>query len=233
MISTIGMAGQQITGQAFISQYGIIFYTRMGFTNAYQLGVIGHAIALVASLFAAFTVDAMGRRPLLITGGSGQAIFLFMVGAVATVPNPSWTVKYLSVVGFILWGVCFALSWAPLSYIILSEATSIRVIEKTNLFSVSISTLIALAVSASTPALMSAIGGKVGFIYGGLACVMALLAWAVVPEMKGKSLEELDVLFKRRTPTRQFKNAIVEVVSADSSSTGDSASELKPSESAV
>ncbi|KAH7041608.1 general substrate transporter [Microdochium trichocladiopsis] len=210
-ISTIGMAGQQITGQAFISQYGIIFYTRMGFTNAYELGTIGHAIALVVSLFAAFVVDSMGRRPLLITGGAGQAVFLFMVGAVACVANPSWPVKYLSVVGFILWGICFALSWAPLSYIILSEATSIRVIEKTNLFSVSISTLIALAISASTPALMTSIGGKIGFIYGGLAIMMAVLAYIVIPEMKGKSLEELDILFKRRTPTREFKNAIVDV----------------------
>jgi MFS transporter, SP family, sugar:H+ symporter len=51
----------------------------------------------------------------------------------------------------------------------------------------------------------AALGSKVGFIYGGF-CVMALVwAWFCFPELRGRSLEEIDEMFQLKLPTRQFK----------------------------
>lgn len=69
--------------------------------------------------------------------------------------------------------------------------------------------MMAFLVTFTVPYLLqapyAALGSKVGFIYGGF-CVMALLwAWFCFPELRGRSLEEIDEMFQLKLPTRQFK----------------------------
>lgn len=115
-----------------------------------------------------------------------------------------------------LFGISYGLSWASLSYIILSEAASRRVVEKTNMLAISLSVVTAFVVSFTVPYLVNAdygnLGAKVGFLYGSLAVAMTGLAWLFVPEMKGLSLEQLDRLFESGTPTRGFGKARVQEV---------------------
>lgn len=48
------------------------------------------------------------------------------------------------------------------------------------------------------------LGAKVGFIYGSLCVVMVVVAFFCIPEMKGRSLEEVDQLFESGEPLRKF-----------------------------
>lgn len=52
------------------------------------------------------------------------------------------------------------------------------------------------------------LGARVGFVYGG--CSFLAMAWAFLflPELKGRSLEELDEMFEARVPTRKFRNYV-------------------------
>lgn len=55
------MIGQQITGQVFMSQYGIIFYQRNGFADqAFELNIILNPIGVVAIMLTWFMVDSVG-----------------------------------------------------------------------------------------------------------------------------------------------------------------------------
>lgn len=57
------MFGQQITGQAFQSQYSVIFYQQQGFkSQAFLFGVLGNVVQLVALIATWFIVDGVGRR---------------------------------------------------------------------------------------------------------------------------------------------------------------------------
>jgi len=51
--------------------------------------------------------------------------------------------------------------------------------------------------------------GKLGFFFGSLA--LACLCWSYlrVPETKGRTFEELDIMFERGVKTREFKNYVV------------------------
>lgn len=95
----------------------------------------------------------------------------------------------------------------------LGEATNTRVREKTSLLACSISILTTFATSFTMPYLINqgyaGLGGKVGFVYGSLCFAMNVVAYLVVPEMKGRSLEEIDALFERGVPLRQFRRAYV------------------------
>ena len=62
-VATLAMFGQQITGQAFTSQYSVVFYQLQGFkSQAFIFGVYGNVVALVCLLITWFLVDQVGRR---------------------------------------------------------------------------------------------------------------------------------------------------------------------------
>lgn len=50
------------------------------------------------------------------------------------------------------------------------------------------------------------LGGKVGFIFAFLSIVAVAIVWFEIPEMKNRSFADLDEMFAKRIPTRQFKN---------------------------
>lgn len=52
--------------------------------------------------------------------------------------------------------------------------------------------------------------GKIGFFYGGLSALGLLWAYFRIPETKGKTYEELDIMFSRGVKTRQFRDYRVE-----------------------
>lgn len=94
------------------------------------------------------------------------------------------------------------------SYIVVSEAASTRIKEKTNLLACVISVLATFVTSFTIPYLIqpqyAGLGGKVGFVYGSICVVMAILAFFFIPELKGRSLEEVDQLFASNAPLRNF-----------------------------
>jgi SP family general alpha glucoside:H+ symporter-like MFS transporter len=47
-------------------------------------------------------------------------------------------------------------------------------------------------------------GGKIEFLYGGVLCFAFLYCYLRLPELKGRTYEEIDVMFARNVPTRQF-----------------------------
>jgi SP family general alpha glucoside:H+ symporter-like MFS transporter len=48
------------------------------------------------------------------------------------------------------------------------------------------------------------LGGKCGYVWGGTA-------WWGLPEMKGRSYREIDIMFKRKIPARQWKKTVIDV----------------------
>ena len=95
----------------------------------------------------------------------------------------------------------------------LGEVTNTRVREKTSLLACSISIVVTFLTSFTMPYLLNpgyaGLGGKVGFVYGSLCFGMNVAAYLVVPEMKGRSLEEIDALFAAGVPLRRFRGAVL------------------------
>lgn len=207
------MVGQQITGQAFATQYSVVFYNQQGFKNSFILGLVMQALGVAAVLVTTTIIDSFGRRRLLIGGAIVQAIFLYIMGSIGTIANPTDTQMRVMAASFMLFFFFYLLAWAPLSYIILGEASSRRLVEKTSNLAVSLSVITAFVVSFTVPYLVSAeyanLGARVGFIYGSLSFAVSILTFFFIPEMKGRSLEELDILFAENTLTRSFRHAVV------------------------
>ncbi|KKP01800.1 hypothetical protein THAR02_06098 [Trichoderma harzianum] len=214
MVAVIAMFGQQITGQAFSSQYSVVFYQSQGYkSQAFLFNILSNVTGLVCLIATWFMIDQIGRRPMLMIGGSGMAIFLFIVGGVGVEKHPNDSERGALVASFILFACSYNLSWAPVSYVVVSEAASTRVKEKTNLFASVISIITTFVTSFTIPYLLNApyaaLGAKVGFIYGSINWVMVGVAYFFIPEMKGRSLEEVDELFASGESLRNFSKAKV------------------------
>ncbi|KAL7796135.1 general substrate transporter [Trichoderma ceciliae] len=209
MVAVMAMFGQQITGQAFSSQFSVLFYQSEGYTSqAFLFNILSNVTGLFCLIATWFIIDQIGRRPMILIGGSGMAIFLFIVGCIGVVKTPNDSEKGTLVASFILFSSSYNLSWAPVSYVVLSEAASTRVKEKTNLLASVISIITTFVTLFTIPYLLNApyaaLGAKVGFIYGSINWVMVVVAYFLIPEMKGRSLEEVDDLFAAGGSLRNF-----------------------------
>lgn len=121
-VAILAMFGQQITGQAFPSQYGVIFYQSQGFrSSAFLFNVVSAVLSLVAVMFTWLYVDSIGRRPVLLVGGTFMGIWLYILGSVGALPPANLTdqTKGLMVASVMLFSFFFNLSWAPM-YVISS-----------------------------------------------------------------------------------------------------------------
>ncbi|KAH7145503.1 general substrate transporter [Dactylonectria estremocensis] len=208
-VAVLAMFGQQITGQAFASQYGVVFYQSQGFGDkSFLFNVISSCIGLIAIFFVWLYIDGIGRRPILMVGGSFMGLWLFVLGGTGTIKVLNDAEKGLMVASVMLFSFFFSMSWAPAAYVVVSETASLRVKEKTNLFACVVSVLTTFVTSFTIPYLISAqyanLGAKVGFIYGTLNIIMVILVFFFIPELKGRSLEEVDQLFASGALIRKF-----------------------------
>jgi len=186
------MIFQQITGQPSVLYYATRIFQDAGFAaaeSATAVSVILGFFKLLMTAIAVFTVDIYGRRPLLLTGVAGMVISLFILG---TVVNP-----YSSVVALLLYVGCYQVSFGPVSWLLVGEIFPLAVR----------SSAIALAsfanfgsnflVSLVLPTIQSTLGvgnTYIAFAFIGVAAVATI--YLFVPETKGKSLEEIERMFK-------------------------------------
>jgi SP family sugar:H+ symporter-like MFS transporter len=109
------MFGQQITGQAFSSQYSVIFYQQQGFqSQAFLFGVINNVVGIVSLFIAWFLVDGVGRRlvpflefcagdtnsserPLIMIGGFLMGAFYFIIAGVSSNAHPNQAERHAMV----------------------------------------------------------------------------------------------------------------------------------------
>lgn len=144
-IACLLMFGQQITGQAFTTQYGTFFYKSQGISNPFLITVVSEILGLCSTFFTSLVVDGkLGRRTVLLIGGLLQAVMLFIVGAIGTINDPPQSAVYGMVACIIMFGMSYGLSWAPLSYMTVGEVSNYRVREKTSMIGLSCSIIVAL-----------------------------------------------------------------------------------------
>lgn len=107
-VAIVAMFGQQITGQAFSSQYSVIFYQSQGFkSQAFLFNILSNISGLVCLVATWYIIDQVGRRPMLMTGGSGMAVSLFIVGGLGSIKSPVDAQKNTMVSILILGAGCF------------------------------------------------------------------------------------------------------------------------------
>ena len=159
------------------------------------VGVINVVFMALAILF----VDSWGRKPLLIGGSIGCAVSLFTVAILA-----SMDIFGLSTLLFILLYVAsFQFSWGVVTWVIVSEIFPNKIRGQATSIAVALHWLANLTISSTFPPLNDLLGGMTFGIYGFISLLAVFFIWKMVPETKGKTLEELEDIWGKDREERQ------------------------------
>ncbi|WP_026475378.1 D-xylose transporter XylE [Alkaliflexus imshenetskii] len=193
---------QQFVGINVVLYYAPEIFKNMGSgtdTALLQTIIVG-AINLSFTVVAILSVDKFGRKPLMIIGAGGMAFFMFALGF-----SFYFQTMGLGALIFMLGYVaCFAVSWGPVVWVLLSEIFPNRIRGRAMAVAVAAQWIANYLVSWSFPMMDKSTflierfnNGFAYWIYGVMGIVAAVFVWKMVPETKGKTLEEMEALWKK------------------------------------
>jgi MFS family permease len=145
-------------------------------------------VNLVFTVFAILFIDRIGRRPLLAVGLVGIAVCMLLIsyGFASTSRNP--TLILVGILGFV---ASFAFSLGPVMWVLFSELFPNQIRGLAISFVGLINSAVSFSVQLIFPWELETFGNTVTFLIYGLFAVVGLLIMRVLPETKGKSLEDL------------------------------------------
>jgi SP family arabinose:H+ symporter-like MFS transporter len=185
----------QITGINAIMYYAPEIFKSAGsgansaLIQTVLVGVVNFLFTLVAIKY----VDQAGRKKLLLAGSAGMAICLAAIGSVFYLGASS---GYLVLIFILAYIAFFALSLGPLTFVVIAEIFPTRVRGRAMSVSIFLLWVAVYLVSQFFPILLEQIGSAFTFWLFMLVSVLAyVFIWRVIPETKGKSLEEIEQLW--------------------------------------
>jgi len=200
---------QQFTGINTVIYYAPRIFEEAGFaagSAAIWATVSVGVINVLATVAAIAMIDRVGRKPLLYVGLAGMAVSLAMIGA-SSLLSSGGTITAADLVTVVaVWAfvIFFAISLGPIPWLMASELFPVSVRGKAASIATVVGWLGNLFISFTFLALLDLIGEAATFFGYAVVAVLGLFfVWFLVPETKGRTLEEIQQGFvDRATRTR-------------------------------
>ncbi|ENH66437.1 Putative quinate permease [Fusarium oxysporum f. sp. cubense race 1] len=211
--------------QQFMGCNAIIYYAPTMFA---QLGLSGNTSGLLATgvygivntlstLPALFLIDKLGRRPLLMCGAAGTFISLVIVGGIiggygsALTDNKS--AGWVGIVFIYIYDVNFSFSFAPIGWVLPSEIFNLGNRSKAMAITTSATWMCNFIIGLVTPDMLATIGWGTYIFFAAFCLLAFLFTYFFVPETRGKSLEDMDLVFGD-TASHEEKARLMEIASS-------------------
>ena len=193
---------QQAVGINAVLYYAPRIFGDMGMDNPMILTVFMGIINISFTLVAVFTVEKWGRKPLLICGSLGMALGAF--GVALTFGNES--LALVTAASLLVYSASFMFSWGPITWVLIAEIFPNTIRGGAVAIAVAFQWIFNFIVSSTFVPMFNmhlTEGDDFGhwFTYGlyGIICVIAaIFVWRLVPETKGKTLEDMTALWRNR-----------------------------------
>ena len=182
---------QQWTGINILFNYAAEVYRSAGYgENDILLNiVITGTINLIFTIIAMLIVDKVGRRPMMFFGCVGIGV-AHLLSALAYRANWHGAPVLLLTLGAI---ACYALTLAPVTWVLISEIFPNRVRSQAVSVAVSALWIASFLLTYTFPLFNKLLGSSGTFLgYGSICLLGALFVYAYVPETKGRSLENIE-----------------------------------------
>ncbi|KAI0784525.1 general substrate transporter [Abortiporus biennis] len=201
-VGTLTMFFQQWTGVNAILYYAPSIFQSLGLTgNTISLlatGVVGIAMFL-ATIPAVIWVDNVGRKPILVSGAFLMAACHIIVAVLTGLFHDSWSTHtaagWVACVFVWIFAIGFGYSWGPCAWILVAEIWPLSIRGKGVSIAASSNWMNNFIVGQVTPTMLQHLNFGTFVFFGAFSFLGGVFMMFFVPETKGLSLEEMDIVF--------------------------------------
>jgi len=185
---------QQVTGINTVIYYGsLIFKEQVGGqsdSTAIGANVIVGCTNLVMTILALWLIERLGRRPLMMLASGGMAAALLALGLLFRLQPPPGLAILLVILVYV---ASFSVGLGPGVWVVISELFPTRIRGRAMSIATLCLWLACILVTATFLSLVEAVGSSGAFwVYAAMSVVNLLFIARVMPETKGRSLEEIE-----------------------------------------
>lgn len=209
IICVVAYDMQAFAGNVFFISYAVQFMEVAGLnsSDAFSMNLGLTAIGLVGTCVSWLLLSWAGRRSVYLVGCTVLCILQFVIGMVDLADNRAATWAQCGLM--LACTLAYDLTLGPFCYVLLAEVSSARLRGATVALSTVSCFVWSIVFAVAIPYAMDVDeanwGGKLGFLFAGTTLLCLAYCYFFLPETKGRTFEELDILFQRRVPSPKFK----------------------------
>ncbi|KAL1863974.1 hypothetical protein Daus18300_007939 [Diaporthe australafricana] len=149
-----------------------------------------------------YLIQVIGGNPLI-----GYANYFFEQAGLSSSNafNTIWAMASM----MDIWTFIYQMTVGPICFVIISEISATRLRTKTIAIGTAVQAAASIIFTVAVPYMLNSDegnwGGKTGFLFGGISFLCLIWCYFRLPESRGRTYEELDILFQRRVPAREFE----------------------------
>ncbi|KAH7139895.1 alpha-glucosides permease MPH2/3 [Dactylonectria estremocensis] len=208
---------QMLNGQS-ITAFAAVMLKSIGMSpiNAFNYNMGIQSVNIFATGIAIVLMGKIGRRVFYLFGSSGIGLCMLIIGIMGFTTAPKKhaipTAVFLIIVQCI-----FKVSLGPTTYVIVGEMAASRVRAQTIVLGRAVYVCCQIVVQQINPRMLNStsdawnLGSKTGMVYFVLCFVWVLWIWMFLPETKNRSFADIDYLFQKHVPARQFSTTPIDL----------------------
>lgn len=185
------------------------FLQQAGFDDeqSFKFGLGHNAVNVFGTFCSWWLMQHAGRRSMYLWGLVIMLVLLLAVGFTG-IPEPSESIAYVSGSLLMLFTLTYGVTVGPVCYCLVSEMPSTRLRIKTVALARNAYNVMSIAANFLNNPILNPtawnLRGKGGFVWSGFCLISYVWAYYRLPEPRGLSAVEMDVLFQQRVPARRF-----------------------------
>ncbi|EME83298.1 uncharacterized protein MYCFIDRAFT_39197 [Pseudocercospora fijiensis CIRAD86] len=198
LLGYVNQMFQQISGINLITYYAATIYEQeiglSGFLSRILAAANGTEYFL-ASWIAVFTVEKIGRRPLMLFGAVGMSLSMVVLAAVTSVGGTGPGI--VAAVFLFVFNTFFAIGWLGMTWLYPSEIVPLRIRAPSSALSTSANWIFNFMVVMITPIAFANIKYQTYIIFAVINAFIVPCVYFFYPETAYRSLEEMDEIFHK------------------------------------
>ncbi|KAL4878849.1 general substrate transporter [Aspergillus karnatakaensis] len=211
-ITCITWAIQALCGSSFMG-YSTYFYQQAGLdvSQSFNMSLGQYGLGIVGTVLSWVLMSRFGRRSLYVSGLFALTLILFSVG-LASLSNTTatgWAIGSL----LLVFTFTYDCTIGPVCYSIVTEIPSTQMRAKTIVLARNVYNLFMIVNGVIVPRMLNPTAwdwkGKTGFFWAGITVFLFIWAYFRLPETKGRTFAEMDILFEKSVSARRFKDVDV------------------------
>lgn len=186
-------------------QYAPLLFQQAGLTSSdasFFASGISALVIFVVTIPGLIYADRWGRRASLIYGGIALTITMFVIGGLYAgnaVHGSTGAGRWIVIVFIYLFAVAYSVTWAVSVKVYAAEIHPQRTRAAATTLAHSFNWLANFLIALTTPILLAKSSYGAYFFWGGCSLVTAVVAIFYMPETKGRSLDEIEAAFRRKS----------------------------------